>query len=86
MHLVHLALCVGVPGENILRSSFLSLSLCRYGDKTPKSVLARLFAVMWILIGVTVCSVMTATLTDALTSVKNDKYDVTTGKRVGSSI
>ena len=38
---------------------------------------------MWILIGVTVCSVMTATLTSALTNVKLEKYDVTTGKRVG---
>jgi len=42
--------------------------------------------VVWILIGVTVCSVMTATLTDALMSVKLEKYDVTSGKRVGSLI
>ena len=59
--------------------------LCRYGDKAPKSTLARSFAVVWIIIGVTVCSVMTATLSSALTSVKIEKYDVTTGKRVGFS-
>ena len=58
------------------------ISLCRYGDKTPKSVCARLFAVVWILIGVTVCSVMTASLTSALTSVKFEQYDITTGKQV----
>ena len=40
---------------------------------------------VWILTGVTVCSVMTATLTDALTSVKHEEYDVTSGKRVGFS-
>ncbi|KAL9983423.1 hypothetical protein ACROYT_G005593 [Oculina patagonica] len=63
--------------------AIVTITTIGYGDKTPKSVLARLFAVVWILIGVTVCSVMTATLTDALTSVKLEKYDVTTGKRIG---
>ena len=66
--------------------TFLSISayicLYRYGDKAPKSSLARSFAVVWIIIGVTVCSVMTATLSNALTNVKIEKFDVTTGKRV----
>ncbi|XP_078358396.1 uncharacterized protein LOC144643119 [Oculina patagonica] len=63
--------------------AFVTITTVGYGDKTPKSTLARSFAVVWILIGVTVCSVMTATLTDTLTRVKLEKYDVTTGKRIG---
>lgn len=58
------------------------ICLYRYGDKAPKSSLARSFAVVWIIVGVTVCSVMTATLSNALTNVKIEKFDVTTGKRV----
>lgn len=63
--------------------AFVTITTVGYGDKTPKSTLARSFALLWILIGVTVCSVMTASLTSALTNVKLEKYDVTTGKRVG---
>ena len=40
----------------------------RYGDKCPKSILARLFAVGWILIGITLCSMFTASLTTAITT------------------
>ena len=54
----------------------------RYGDKTPKSTFARLFAVVWIMIGVTMCSILTATLSSALTSVNVERYDFTTGKTV----
>lgn len=65
-------------------ASNFSVYIClyRYGDKAPKSSLARSFAVVWIIVGVTVCSVMTATLSNALTNVKIEKFDVTTGKRV----
>lgn len=55
--------------------------LYKYGDKVPKSTLARSFAVVWMIVGVTVCSVLTATLSDALTSVKLE-HELTAGKRV----
>ena len=40
-----------------------------YGDRVPKSVVGRLFAVFWILCGVTITSLMTAALTTAISTV-----------------
>ena len=54
----------------------------RYGDKTPKSITGRLFSILWIIIGITICSILTATLSSALTSVTVEKYDVIAGKKV----
>ena len=41
----------------------------RYGDRSPKSIHARVFAIVWILIGITIFSMLTAALTTAITSV-----------------
>ena len=46
--------------------SCISMTTIGYGDKSPKSVSALLFAIMWILAGITVCSMFTAALTKAL--------------------
>lgn len=59
-----------------------STDVCSYGDKAPKSTLARSFAVVWMTVGVTICSVMTASLSSALTNVKLDEDSFRTGKRV----
>lgn len=53
-----------------------------YGDKTPKSIQARLFSVLWIMIGITFCSILTATLSSALTNVTVERYDVLAAKKV----
>lgn len=39
-----------------------------YGDRTPHSVPARLFAVVWILIGMIIFNMYTACITSLLTS------------------
>lgn len=39
--------------------SFISMSTVGYGDKTPKSFPGRLFAVVWIIIGITITSMLT---------------------------
>ena len=44
-----------------------------YGDKTPKSVVGRLFAVVWILSGITICALMTAALTTAISEVASQQ-------------
>lgn len=49
--------------------SYLSFFLPSYGDRCPQSVGGRLFAVIWILIGICVCSVFTAALTTSLTTL-----------------
>ncbi|XP_022782916.1 uncharacterized protein LOC111323754 [Stylophora pistillata] len=48
--------------------SFVSMTTVGYGDRTPKSYLARFFGILWILIGLVLCSFFTATFTSALTS------------------
>lgn len=40
--------------------------LIRYGDKTPKSSLGRLFGVIWILVGAMMLSMFTALFTNAM--------------------
>ena len=63
-----------VDSSNVL--NFECIFSWRYGDKTPKSVIARLFAVGWIMIGVTLCSLLVATLSRALTSVTVERFGV----------
>ena len=40
--------------------------LIRYGDKTPKSSLGRLFGVIWLLVGAMMLSMFTAMSTNAM--------------------
>ena len=56
----------------------------RYGDKTPKSNIARVVSVMWILTGVISMAVFVAHVTSVLTSYTLEQDDVTIkGKKVG---
>ena len=45
-----------------------------YGDRAPRSVLARIFAFFWVLVGLMMISIFTATVTTSLTalSLSND--------------
>jgi len=45
-----------------------------YGDRAPKSFLARVFAFFWVLVGLVIISIFTATVTTSLTalSLSND--------------
>ena len=58
-----------------------TLSVLRYGDKAPKSVIARVLCILWIMVGLTLCSVMTATLTTALATAAVKDVDLV-GKKV----
>jgi len=46
--------------------AFVSMTTVGYGDKTPKFILGRVFGVIWILIGLVVIAMFTATATSAL--------------------
>ncbi|XP_015770674.1 PREDICTED: uncharacterized protein LOC107349095 isoform X2 [Acropora digitifera] len=59
------------------------MSTVGYGDKTPKSFISRLFSVIWIMTGITVCSLLTATLSSTLTNEQVDYYGVLSGKKIG---
>ena len=59
-----------------------------YGDKSPKSPPGRLFAMLWILIGLTVVSIYIAVLTTEIMnrgplSQEGNDLDDLTGSRVG---
>ena len=70
----------GVEGLSHCRNN--SDCAYRYGDKTPKSLMARLFSVIWIMIGITLCSMLTATLSSAFTNVTVDYYGVLSERKV----
>ena len=64
--------------------SFISMTTVGYGDKTPKSIFGRLFAMFWILIGITVCSLFTAALTSEIIKAHSLSHDHDmTGQKVG---
>lgn len=49
--------------------AFISMTTVGYGDRCPRSVGGRLFAVLWILVGICVISIFTASLTSTLTTL-----------------
>ena len=42
-----------------------------YGDKAPKSTQARIFAIIWIIIGIATFSLITATLTSVIVALNS---------------
>ncbi|KAK2574126.1 Potassium voltage-gated channel subfamily F member 1 [Acropora cervicornis] len=62
----------------------ISITTVGYGDKAPKSLLGRLFSVLWILIGLVVITMFTATVTSALTNTALPEFTNTLeGMKVG---
>ena len=41
----------------------------RYGDKAPKSIVARIFSIFWILLGLVIMAIFVANITSALTAL-----------------
>ena len=54
-----------------------------YGDKTPRSWPARVFSIFWILIGITICSIFTASLTTEITSAATPETPEVVGNAIG---
>ena len=54
-----------------------------YGDRCPQSFGGRLFAVLWILVGICVCSIFTASLTSSLTTLSMETKLKLPGAKVG---
>lgn len=64
--------------------SFVSMTTVGYGDKTPKSLPARLFSVVWILVGITTFCVITAMLTNVVMRANTPPPPHLVGARVGA--
>ena len=76
------------PFVDGLREGFwwgiVSMTTVGYGDKTPKSHMARLFAVIWFLIGIIVCAIYVGSISsDIMASRIPDKPEIS-GKKVGA--
>ena len=51
--------------------SFISMTTVGYGDKTPKSIPARMFSVIWILIGIVAFGILTGEITGRIIQVNS---------------
>lgn len=63
--------------------SFISMTTVGYGDKTPRSCPGRIFAIGWILIGITMFGILTGLLTTAIDSAQNPSAPVIKDNNVG---
>jgi len=62
--------------------AFVSMTTVGYGDKTPKFIFGRVFGVFWILTGLVVIAIFTATATSAF-SVSASDLAAVEGKSIG---
>lgn len=58
----------------------------RYGDKTPKFLLARVVGVVWLFVGIIVMAYLSAIMTTSLTFGTLTDYTDVMNKEVGDSI
>ncbi|XP_028393402.1 uncharacterized protein LOC114517780 [Dendronephthya gigantea] len=49
--------------------AFVSMTTVGYGDRSPRSFFARAFSFVWIMIGLVIISIFTATVTTSLTAI-----------------
>ena len=63
--------------------SFISMTTVGYGDKSPKSCYGRLFALLWILIGITIFSLFSGSLTNQIIKIHSHQIPQIHGKKVG---
>ena len=64
--------------------SFISITSVGYGDVSPKSIPARLFSFIWIIIGITIFSLLTAMLTSEVYQANSSPPPSMKGARVGT--
>ena len=63
--------------------SFISITTVGYGDKSPTSVAGRLLSILWIIIGITSFSLITATLTSEIVSANSVSPPTVRDAKVG---
>ena len=74
--------------QSTLKITLIALTSClgffslRYGDKTPKSLLARIYSAVWIIVGMVIFSVFTGEVASNLTSADVLPQNSAFGKQV----
>ncbi|CAB4018326.1 Potassium voltage-gated channel subfamily F member 1, partial [Paramuricea clavata] len=63
--------------------AFVTMTTVGYGDTAPRSVPARLYSILWMIIGMIAFSVLTANITSSLSQKTFDSEEKLFGKRVG---
>ncbi|XP_028414374.1 uncharacterized protein LOC114537528 isoform X1 [Dendronephthya gigantea] len=63
--------------------ALVTMTTVGYGDKTPKTILARILCVIWILAGAVLLSLFTANTTSIITESRIKKNAQTVGKKIG---
>ena len=63
--------------------SFISMTTVGYGDKAPKSIAARIFSIIWIIVGITTFSLVTAMLTSQISTASKLPPPTMANKNVG---
>ena len=63
--------------------SFISMTTVGYGDKAPKSVQARIFSIIWVIIGITTFSLITASLTSVIIAINSSPPPTLEDSNVG---
>ena len=72
----------GIEAQCCLIIIILAMTTVGFGDKVPRSYVGRTFAVMWVLIGIALCSLFTATLTTKVILAHAPSNPDITGKQV----
>jgi hypothetical protein len=52
-----------------LKRYYLRVFSYRYGDRSPRGYAARVFAILWVLVGLVVISITTGVITTSLTAI-----------------
>lgn len=63
--------------------AIITMTTVGYGDKSPKSILARILCVLWILAGAVLLSLFTANMTSIITANRINENGDTMGKKIG---
>ena len=61
---------------------YLLISVDRYGDRAPKSIIGRIFGIMWTLTGLVIVSILIGAIASSLTSVTVERDVILYGTEV----
>ncbi|KAL9960831.1 hypothetical protein ACROYT_G034336 [Oculina patagonica] len=64
--------------------SFISMTTVGYGDRSPRSIPARIFGIMWTLTGLVIISILIGAIASSLTSVTVEQSIMLYGLKIGA--